>query len=39
MLAAAEPPLAEEARPLYREAHELLCIFASMRKKRVAQRD
>lgn len=33
MIAASEPGLAEEARPLYREAHELLCIFASMRQK------
>lgn len=33
MVVVAEPCLAEEARPLYREAHELLCIFASMRKK------
>ena len=33
MVVAAEPSLADEARPLYREAHELLCIFASMRKK------
>jgi four helix bundle protein len=32
MIAASEPKLADEARPLYREAHELLCIFASMRK-------
>jgi len=34
MVVASEPQLAEEARPLYREGHELLCIFASMRKKR-----
>ena len=33
MVAASEPQLAAEARPLYREAHELLCIFASMRRK------
>lgn len=33
MVAAAEPALAADARPLYREAHELLCIFSSMRKK------
>ena len=33
MVAAAEPTLATDARPLYREAHELLCIFSSMRKK------
>ena len=33
MVAAAEPSLAADARPLYREAHELLCIFSSMRKK------
>jgi four helix bundle protein len=33
MVAAAEPPLAPEGRPLYREAHELLCIFGSMRHK------
>jgi len=33
MIAASEPQLAEDARPLYREAHELLCIFASMRHK------
>ncbi len=33
MVAAAEPSLAEAARPLYREAHELLCIFGSMRTK------
>jgi four helix bundle protein len=33
MIAASEPQLAEVARPLYREAHELLCIFASMRHK------
>ena len=33
MIAAAEPSLAEAARPLYREAHELLCIFGSMRTK------
>ncbi len=33
MIAAAEPALAESARPLYREAHELLCIFGSMRTK------
>ena len=33
MVVASEPPLADEARSLYREAHELLCIFASMRKR------
>ena len=33
MIAASEPQLAEEARPLYREAHESLCIFGSMRHK------
>ncbi len=33
MIAVSEPKLADEARPLYREAHELLCIFASMLKK------
>jgi four helix bundle protein len=33
MVVASEPSLADEARPLYREAHELLCIFASMRNK------
>ena len=33
MVAASEPQLADEARPLYREAHELLCIFGSMRHK------
>ena len=33
MVAAAEPDLAGDARPLYREAHELLCIFGSMRRK------
>jgi four helix bundle protein len=32
MSVAAEPSLAPDARQLYREAHELLCIFASMRK-------
>ena len=32
MIPASERSLADEARPLYREAHELLCIFASMRK-------
>ena len=31
MVAASEPRLADEARPLYREAHELLRIFGSMR--------
>ena len=34
MVVASEPQLADKARPLYREAHELLCIFASMRKKK-----
>ncbi len=33
MVVAAEPELATEARLLYREAHELLCIFGSMRRK------
>jgi len=33
MVVASEPHLADEARPLYREAHELLCIFGSMRNK------
>lgn len=33
MIAAAEPVLAPEARSLYREAHELLLIFGSMRHK------
>jgi four helix bundle protein len=33
MVAASEPQLADEARPLYREAHELLRIFGSMRHK------
>ncbi len=33
MIVASEPQLADEARPLYREAHELLCIFGSMRKR------
>jgi four helix bundle protein len=33
MVVASEPQLAEEARPLYREAHELLCIFAAMHRK------
>ena len=33
MVAAAESSLAEPARPLYREAHEHLCIFGSMRTK------
>ena len=33
MAVASEPQLADEARPLYREAHELLCIFGSMRHK------
>ena len=33
MVAASEPSLSEEARKLYREATELLRIFASMRKK------
>jgi hypothetical protein len=33
MIAASEPPLAEEARRLYREARELHLIFASMYRK------
>ncbi len=33
MVVASEPELAAEARVLYREAHELLCIFGSMRHK------
>jgi len=33
MIVTSEPSLAEEARPLYREAHELLRIFGSMRHK------
>lgn len=33
MVAASEPELASEARILYREAHELLRIFGSMRRK------
>jgi len=33
MVAASEPQLASEARVLYREAHELLLIFGSMRHK------
>lgn len=33
MVVASEPSLVEEARPLYREAHELLRIFGSMRHK------
>jgi four helix bundle protein len=33
MIAAAEPPLAEEARQLYRECRELHLIFASMYRK------
>ena len=33
MVVASEPQLAEEARSLYREAHELLRIFGSMRKR------
>jgi hypothetical protein len=33
MIAASEPSLAEEARVLYREAKELLLIFASMYRK------
>ena len=33
IIATAEPALADEARPLYREAHELLRIFASMQKQ------
>jgi len=33
MVIAAEPQLADEARPLYQEAHELLCIFAAMYKR------
>jgi four helix bundle protein len=33
MVIAAEPQLAGEARPLYREARELLCIFAAIYKR------
>lgn len=33
MVVASEPQLADEARMLYREAHELLLIFGSMRRK------
>jgi four helix bundle protein len=33
MVVASEPQLAERARPLYREAHELLLIFAAIRRK------
>jgi four helix bundle protein len=33
MVVASEPQLADEARPLYREAHELLRIFGAMRKR------
>lgn len=33
MVVASEPTLAEPARPLYREAHELLRIFGSMRRR------
>ena len=33
MVVASEPQLAEEARPLYREANELLLIFAKMYRK------
>jgi four helix bundle protein len=33
MIVASEPQFATDARPLYREAHELLCIFSSMRHK------
>ena len=33
MVVASESQLAEQARPLYREAHELLRIFGSMRKR------
>jgi four helix bundle protein len=33
MVAASEPPLADEARELYREATELIRIFASMHRK------
>lgn len=33
MIIASEPHLADEARPLYREAHELLRIFGSMRHR------
>jgi hypothetical protein len=33
MVVASEPDLASEARVLYREAHELLLIFGSMRHK------
>lgn len=33
MIAVSEPSIAEEARPLYREANELMLIFASMYRK------
>jgi hypothetical protein len=33
MIAASEPSLANEARPLYREAGELLLIFATIYRK------
>jgi four helix bundle protein len=33
MVVASEPRLADEARPLFREAHELLRIFGAMRRK------
>jgi four helix bundle protein len=36
MVAAAEPSLTDEAREMYREAHELLRIFGSMRHKRTS---
>lgn len=33
MVVASESQLCDEARPLYREAHELLCIFGAMRHR------
>jgi len=33
MIVGSEPHLADEVRPLYREAHELLCMFGAMRHK------
>ena len=33
MVVASEPQLANDARPLYREAHELLRIFGAMRHR------
>lgn len=33
VIAVSEPPIADEARPLYREANELMLIFASMYRK------